>query len=211
MDTARYWQEPDGEDHLTTTPVVRDALERVAEHVAAAADVSWWTQVIAPGDQHTVAWEGATSVTDAVSTAGRLARWRVDVAQEEERARRDRPADPTARFSGQWWSIPPHGLLSTTRSLAGHGPLGLWLVEDGLGWNRATARAVTVPDDARVFEIDRAESWAALCRLNPVEVTAQKRHDWFRVTGRDGGWVVPDWAQVARESPTPSTSRPPPT
>jgi hypothetical protein len=30
-------------------------------------------------------------------------------------------------------------------------------------------------------------------------VTASRRHDWFRTTGRDGAWVIPDWALVARE------------
>lgn len=33
----------------------------------------------------------------------------------------------------------------------------------------------------------------------PLEVTAARRHDWFRVTGRDGRWVIPDWERVAQE------------
>ncbi len=28
-------------------------------------------------------------------------------------------------------------------------------------------------------------------------MTAQKRHDWYRTTGRDGRWVMPDWSRVA--------------
>src|SRR5690606_21256796 len=30
------------------------------------------------------------------------------------------------------------------------------------------------------------------------EVTASRRHDWFRVTGRDGRWLIPDWERVAQ-------------
>lgn len=38
---------------------------------------------------------------------------------------------------------------------------------------------------------------AALCRTYPLEVTEQKRHDWYSTTGRYGRWVVPDWSAVA--------------
>ncbi|MNL69614.1 hypothetical protein D3C87_1944960 [compost metagenome] len=31
-----------------------------------------------------------------------------------------------------------------------------------------------------------------------MEVTASRRHDWFRVTGRDGRWLIPDWERVAQ-------------
>lgn len=30
-------------------------------------------------------------------------------------------------------------------------------------------------------------------------MTALKRHDWYRTTGRDGSWVIPDWSQVAHD------------
>ena len=53
------------------------------------------------------------------------------------------------------------------------------------------------PAGARVYEIDGADAWAALCRAYPLEVTEQKRHDWYRTTGRDGRWLLPDWAAVA--------------
>jgi len=38
-----------------------------------------------------------------------------------------------------------------------------------------------------------------LCAQFPLEVTALKRHDWYRTTGRDGSWVIPDWSQVAHD------------
>jgi hypothetical protein len=42
--------------------------------------------------------------------------------------------------------------------------------------------------------------WAQLCRRHPLPVTAARRHDWYRATGRgDVTWVQPDWAAVADE------------
>ncbi|MDR7384728.1 hypothetical protein [Promicromonospora iranensis] len=56
---ARYWQEPDGEDMLAVTPVVRAALERVARHVAGSATgIGWWSAPLDRADQHMVAWDG---------------------------------------------------------------------------------------------------------------------------------------------------------
>ncbi|MFC8799675.1 hypothetical protein ACFT2C_18220 [Promicromonospora sp. NPDC057138] len=201
---ARYWQEPDGEDLLAATPVVRAALGRVADHVAGAtaAAVGWWSEPLARGDQHAVAWDVDARRAQAGGAAGAadlLARWRADVLKDERRAERDTPADPTASFSGRWWSTPPSDLTHTTRSLGRYGPAGLWLVEDGMGWERAVTRRVAVPAEARVYEIDGPDAWAALCRAHPLDVTAQKRHDWYRTTGRAGRWVMPDWATIAVE------------
>lgn len=44
------------------------------------------------------------------------------------------------------------------------------------------------------------QDWAALCRRHPLDVTASRRHDWYRTTGRDGSWVQPDWSAVAQET-----------
>ncbi len=80
------------------------------------------------------------------------------------------------------------------------GPVGLMLVEDSLGWERALVTAVDVPAGARVLEIDGPDVWAQLCRRHPLPVTAARRHDWYRATGRgDITWVQPDWAGVADE------------
>jgi len=49
-----------------------------------------------------------------------------------------------------------------------------------------------------VLEIDGPEAWADLCGRFPLEVTASRRHNWYRATGRAGRWVVPDWSRVAR-------------
>lgn len=73
----------------------------------------------------------------------------------------------------------------------------LELVEDSLGWEAATV--IPVRGAGRILEIASAHDWAALCCRFPREVTASRRHDWFRVTGRDGRWLIPDWPRVARE------------
>ncbi len=42
-----------------------------------------------------------------------------------------------------------------------------------------------------------AADWAHLCRTYPLDVTNSRRHDWYRVTGRGGRWLLPDWSRVA--------------
>jgi hypothetical protein len=194
---ARYWQEPDGSDVLAAMPVVRAALGRVARHVAGSATgIGWWSAPLDRAAQHAVTWDDGPG-EPAPRAADRLARWRSEMAAQEARARAERPADPGASWSGEWWSTPPSDLVHTTRSLGESGPVGVWLVEDDMGWERAVTHRVVAPAGVRVYEIDGADAWAALCRGYPLEVTEQKRHDWYRTTGRDGRWLMPDWAAVA--------------
>ena len=68
-----------------------------------------------------------------------------------------------------------------------------------MGWESAVATPLDA-HPARVIEIDGPEVWVDLCRRHPLVVTASRRHDWFRATGRDGGWVQPDWSRVADEA-----------
>lgn len=49
------------------------------------------------------------------------------------------------------------------------------------------------------YEVRNADDWAELCRRYPFEVTASRGHDWYRVTGRAGRWLLPDWGRVAQE------------
>lgn len=194
---ARYWQEPDGSDVLAATSVVRAALGRIARHVAGSATgIDWWSAPLDPADQHAVTWEGSQGERSP-RVADRLSRWRSDIAVQEARARAERLAHPEASWSAEWWSTPPSDLVHTTRSLGRFGPAGIWLVEDAMSWERAVTHRVAAPAGARVFEIDGPDAWAALCRAYPVEVTEQKRHDWYDTTGRHGRWVVPDWSAVA--------------
>ncbi|MDJ0357229.1 hypothetical protein [Paenarthrobacter sp. PH39-S1] len=98
-------------------------------------------------------------------------------------------------MGGTWWSRPPSSLTQSTRALDGRGPVGLWLVEDSFGWQGATAEQIIVPFGPRIYEIHGPEACAELDRRYPLEVTASRRHDWYRTTGRDGCWAIPDWAQ----------------
>lgn len=199
VNSARYWQEPDGEDVLAATTELRDALASVAAKVARCEHAAWWTTPIARAAQWSVTFPDVPGSTGGGSAVERLLRWREKAVEDEIRACRERARDPEKPISGAWWSTPPVDLLQTTRSLGGLGPAGLWFVEDGMGWDRATARHVTVRGEATVYEVDGHEAWAALCRRHPLEVTASRRHDWYRTTGRHGRWVVPDWTRVARD------------
>lgn len=196
VDAARYWQEPDGEDRLAGTAPVRGALQRVAAHLAASEHTHWWRAPLDPDDQWSTRWDATRYPAPLVSHAS-LREARAALIAEELHAVRSRPADPTANWTGAWWSRPIWEVPSSTRELAGAGPAGLWFVEDLSGWERATVVGLDAPAGARVFEVDGAGSWAQLCRSFPIEVTAQMRHDWYRATGRAGTWAIPDWAQVA--------------
>jgi hypothetical protein len=196
VDSAMYWQEPDGEDILAAAPEMGDAIAGVAAHIAASEHVRWWTAPVALPGQETVRreYEGPEPGGDP---AGELARWRAATLRDEARIRAERPRDPDVAWNGEWWSTPPQTLTGTTRRLGAYGPAGLWLVEDGIGPEHATTRAVAVPAGARVYEIDGPAAWAALCRAYPLDVTAARDDDWSRVTGRSGAWTIPDWSRVA--------------
>lgn len=49
-----------------------------------------------------------------------------------------------------------------------------------------------------MFEIDSPSAWAGLWRDYPLDVTATRR-GWAGATGRDGGWVIPDWEAMAED------------
>ncbi|MFB0834360.1 hypothetical protein ACX8Z9_09075 [Arthrobacter halodurans] len=192
VDTARYWQAPDGEDVLAGLPVIRAALLPLAAQVLDSPGTQWWAE---PGRalQWAIDWrpsdDPAPLTKDPQQT---LAAWGRNVRAEEARASRERPRAADANWSGSWWSI-PHGLVHTVGQI----PAGLSLVEDSQGWEHATV--ITVRGAGRTLEIRTAEDWISLCRALPLEVTGSRRHDWFRATGRDGRWVIPDWERGASE------------
>ncbi|GGC68718.1 hypothetical protein GCM10011410_21880 [Hoyosella rhizosphaerae] len=197
VNAAQYWQKPEGEDTLAATEPVQRELGRVAEHIARSPHSDWWTTALVATDQWSVwSWDDGRPdyLAGPESTeAERLRKWRERTRENEARAARD----PIYSCSDGWWSTPP--TLFSTRRLFDGAPACLWFVEDGMGWKRAVTRQVSAPVNARVYEIDRAQAWAELCRRFPIEVTAQKRNDWYLTTGRSGRWVVPDWTQVADE------------
>ncbi|MDW4573155.1 hypothetical protein R8Z57_10280 [Microbacterium sp. M3] len=194
VSTAMYWQEPDGVDGLCATPELTEPLRRIAELISAAPAAGWWSTGLAEDDQWTIPWEGAGRAPTDLDA--QLHAWRDETLADDARAAAERPDDPAAPWGGYWWSIPPHGMVRTTRSLGADGPARLWFEEDSLGGDEAVATPVDAYP-ARVIEIDGAEDWAELCRRHPLDVTASRRQDWYRVTGRDGPWVIPDWVAVA--------------
>lgn len=193
VDTAMYWQEPDGVDVLTATEPVRRELRRVGERIVRSVHARWWTTPPALTDQWSVwTWGDDRPDSPESSAADRLRLWGERTLEDEERSARD----PSTSFSG-WWSTPP--TRSSSRLLSDGTPAGLWFVEDSIGWERAVTRRVTISAGATVYEIDGVQAWAELCRRFPLEVTAQNGADWRLTTGRSGRWVVPDWTRVADE------------
>ena len=206
VDSARYWQEPDDTDALLAADDVAAVLRPVAEAVVTAPASAWWAEPLAVRDQHAVLWEPADAVPRPAGTRPALLAWREHTVADERRAAQERPVDPRAPWSGEWWSTPATaGTVVTTRALpgllgaSGPAPAQLLLVEDELGWQTAGTWPVPVPDWARVLEITAPEDWAGLVGRYPLPVTASRRHDWWRTTGHEGPWAVPDWAAVATE------------
>ena len=195
--SARYWQEADGTDVLAASDELQEPLRRIAEYVAASAHAAWWGEPVAERSQWQVEWDDAPLHGILSEPLVLLRSVRDQIIEEELIARRERPSDVTANWSGTWWSRPPWELPSTTRALFDGSPAGLWFLEDNLGWEQADTRRLGMPAGLLIYEIDTAQAWADLCARFPVEVTAQKRHDWYRTTGRDGVWAIPDWAKVA--------------
>ena len=202
VDQARYWQPPDDADHVLAEPEVAAALLPVAEAVVQAPGASWWTEGMAASDQHVVAWpwEGETAAPSVTGARSGLLQWRTDTLLDDAL---DRPADPTAPYSGSWWSTPVFsGVPVTTRARPGvavdrTAPVGLLLVEDEMGWETARSWPVQPPPAARVYEVTGPAAWTALVARYPLDVSAARRHDWWRITGWSGGWVIPDWARAA--------------
>ncbi|HRO95219.1 hypothetical protein [Citricoccus sp.] len=187
---AMYWQEPDGEDVLTGHSSIHAALGPVAERVLDSPPARGWGMP-RPTVQWMIDWRPAEDTAPLPRDPQNiLAAWAREERAEEARAVAERPENPEANYSGTWWSIP----LDLIQSV-GQIPAGLDLIEDSFGWEGATV--IPVRGVGSTYEIRTPEDWVQLCRDHPLEVTASRRHDWYRVTGRTGRWVIPDWEQVA--------------
>ena len=201
VDSARYWQEPDETDELLRRRPVLTALGPVAALLSAS--LAGWLRPssVALDRQCFVQWTDERklqppSLTDA---AGKLARWKASTIADERQAA-ERPRDPAAPWSGRWWSTPAlSDLVTTTRSITGLGALKLMLVEDSIGWKRALVWPLAPASGSRIYEISEPMAWTGLVARYPLEVTLAKRHDWWRTTGVDGSWLMPDWSAVAAD------------
>ena len=212
VDQARYWQPPDEVDQVLADDDVAALLTPVAAAVVRAPASQWWATPVDLADQHAVVWPaGEPPEHPAPRTSGTrdaLDSWRANTLADEERAAWERPGDPAAPYSGSWWSVPAFtGGAVTSRALPGvveaaggvarSAPVGLVLVEDEMGWETARTWPVRPPAAVRVHEVTGPPAWAALVERYPLEVTAARRHDWYRTTGWEGRWAIPDWAAAA--------------
>jgi len=146
VDSARYWQEPDGADELLLASGLEGALERIAAHVVASPSTSWWSNPMEE-EQWTLRFRDSCFETPTPPSAGEALRvWHERAVEGEQKASRERPTDPAANFSGEWWSKLPSALPTSTRSLPDLGPAGLWLIEDRCDQEPADVHLVTFHD-----------------------------------------------------------------
>lgn len=200
---ARYWQEPDEVDQRLALPGAVEQLRALAPVVLASPVAAWWTDPIDLAAQVQVQRvdDPEVSATPAAELLGpaadALGRWRAGAVREEEQAARERPVDVHARHSGRWWSTPAMaGVLSTVPVVRG---VPVLLEEDSFGQQHAWVRSTAVDPTARVLEIGGPDDWARLVADHPLPVTSSRRHDWWRATGWDGAWALPDWPSVAQQ------------
>ena len=199
---AMYWQEPDDRDRRLADERVADALWPVAEAVSRAPAAAWWSTPIDHATQQEVVFDdpdGRSSPDPPDDGVAALAAWR-EATLEDERRAADRPQDLRANYSGYWWSTPVFSWLRrSTRSLGAAGPVGLHLVEDEQGWRSARCWALEPPRDAAVYEIYTAQDWGKLVARYPLAVTKARRHDWWRATGENHAWAIPDYHAVGAD------------
>jgi len=197
---AMYWQEPDETDRVLEHPLVQEILEPIAQAVAEDPESAWWVSPVALEEAQYVQWLDDPERPPPPIMSGareRLNAWRSATVIDEGR---ERPADPTAPFTGSWWSTPAHAsIVTTTRALPNLGAVGLALVEDSMGVMSARCWPLAAPPTSRVFEITCPDDWVALVSNYPLDVTESRRHDWWRVTGWADSWLIPDWADVAAD------------
>ncbi|MCU4296200.1 hypothetical protein D3I60_03725 [Brevibacterium permense] len=186
LDPGNQWALAwDDADHRSGLPAVFDRPLGPVDSTAAPAITL--TDLYPPleGDGASLSWE--------------LDEWLADVLTAETRCRHDFAKNPYMELSGEWWSTPPDGLWSSTGAWPNGTPIGVELVEDDFGLERARACRLRLRPDARIAEIRAPEDWADLCRRYSLDVTAQRRYVWSETTGRKGRWVIPDWSRVAEE------------
>lgn len=188
---AMYWQEPDGVDRILSDPPIAQTLSAIDTHPLLALLDAQSTELFAVRWRH----PGAPEPGDLDSV---LSEWLEGVKNSVTRAEQERPSDPAAPWSGTWWSTPPRQVYSSGGMTAAGVPAMLSYVEDGPPVYEADVRRLEVLDP-RLFTVGSAHDWAWLCEQYPLDVTAEVRHDWYRVTGQDGPWMIPNWYSVAQE------------
>jgi len=198
VDTAMYWQPPDAVDQALAHADVAAALRPVAQAATGAPGARWWSGGVELDAQRYVQPVGESGKGLVLSeTAGRLAAWLAAEA-EDERSAALRPSDPAAPYSGHWWSSPKwSGVASTTRALPDLGAVQLAAMEDSPGQDEMRCWPVKPRQVPRIYEIAEPDHWIALAARYPLDVSKSRRHDWWKITGWPGRWLMPDYAAAA--------------
>lgn len=196
---AMYWQAPDPEDQLFAQPRMASALKTVAEVVAQHAP-RWWTEPLANEQFRVQAIPGPSMEQHEAWQAGAgVRKWYAQTVQDEIAAQSNIP-DPSANYTGSWWSTPAHfSVPTTTRMLGDLGPVGLWAQEDSAASKHAVAYPVMLIGASRILEINSAHDYARLVEAFPLRVTWSRYHDWYRASGSVDEWFIPHWGLIAKE------------
>jgi hypothetical protein len=202
VSAAMGWQEPRDEDVIAADPSLIPLLEPIAEAISRAPATQWWAtgldlEAVRYTDRYDDQFPASGPRTDDVAT--RVAQLRSDEDEGNRRARAERPDDPKAAWSGHWWSTPTPAGLPTTGALAEVGSVNLLWEEDSFGQWDALIWDLHPIRPPRVCEIDGPEAWVELVRRYPLDVTWSRRQDWYRVTGTDSTWLIPDWEAVSHD------------
>ena len=196
---AMYWQEPDAEDKLLADHSVTAALRPLAA-VLAPMCPDWWTAPMAKGQRRMQDLNGLDLNRNEAWQAGAGVRQWYQMALAEERHSQDFIPDPTANYTGMWWSTPSHpSVPATTRCLDELGPVALWSQEDPVQSEYAVSYPIQLIGPARVLEIGSAQDYINLVERFPLRMTNSRLHDWYRVTGVTDEWFIPHWGLIAKE------------
>ncbi|MGJ0183743.1 hypothetical protein [Corynebacterium glyciniphilum] len=207
VESAAYWRHPVGQDVLANVSSVREALKKAARLIAESSDTRWWSTPADLADQWFVYWGNSSEPAPSTQRRGlsdcdfleKLTSWRIDQKRMEEKYRRSATESPLSGSGGAWWTTPPAPAIPSTRIFPGTDmPAGVPLQEDRFG-DMAHAFSYTPPPNPRIYEINEPADWVRLCDEFPLDQTYTLRREWFRVTGRDGRWIVPDWSAVAEK------------
>lgn len=203
VSAAMGWQPPHDQDVVAADPAVIEALRPIAEAVASSPATDWWSSSADPDELRCTSrfdTDLPASIPKLTGAEEELTSWRAKELDGEAEARATRPDDPAAPWGGHWWSIPAGAdLPTTTRPLPSIGSVKLLWEEDSFGQREAMIWAVEPTRAPRVYEIDGPSAWIDLVRHYPLDVTWSRRQDWYRVTGRDGPWLIPDWEAVSHD------------
>lgn len=207
VESAAYWQHPVGQDVLAGTAPVREALKNAAALIAESPHTLWWSSPADLADQWFVYWGNRSEPAPSTQRRGlsdcdileKLTTWRIEQKSTEEKYRRSATKAPLPGSGGAWWTTPPAPALPSTRTFPGtEMPVGVPLQEDRFG-STAHAFPYAPPPNPRIYEVNEPEDWVRLCDEFPLDQTYTLRREWFKVTGRDGRWTVPDWSAVAEK------------